>query len=320
MKNSRKILSVVIFFLFCVSFVSFAQVPRLINYQGRLTDSSNKPLEGAYNLTFRIYDAEIAGNLLWEEVHPGVVVEKGIFSILLGSINVEDFGNLSFDKPYWLAIKVGDDPEMQPRQMIASGAYAIRSETAEIADNALNTQKIKGKDVSSPTAEDNDKFLQYDQTSEKFKLTEVDIPPTLSSLVFSFVGCSDAKSSTTGGQGYGYFFGYYRPVSGNLTPNTQEAGWHSNGEYRTVLQTKIKKTKGMSKIRVHTYLVGGSGIRISVNADGFSSFSLSGTSTGTATKQWVEGVMDVSSLTDNQVYDVAISLNGTMYHLIGLAE
>jgi len=106
---------------------TFAEIPHLINYQGRLTDTVGIPLNGSYNLTFRIYDAETAGNLLWEETQTGIVINKGIFAVLLGSVTNL---NLSFDKPYFLEIKVGNEV-MSPRQRIASGAYALRSEKAE---------------------------------------------------------------------------------------------------------------------------------------------------------------------------------------------
>lgn len=106
-----------------------AAVPHLINYQGRLTDTSGTPLNGSYNLTFRIYDTESAGNLLWEEAQSGVVIQKGIFSVLLGSVTNL---NLTFDKPYWLEIKVGSEV-MSPRQRIASVGYAFMAEKAEEA-------------------------------------------------------------------------------------------------------------------------------------------------------------------------------------------
>jgi microcystin-dependent protein len=104
--------------------ISYAAVPHLINYQGRLTDTSGQPLEGTHSLTFRIYDAEAAGNLLWEEIQPAVVVQKGLFNALLGSVT--DL-NLTFDKVYFLEIKVGSEV-MNPRQRMSSCAYAMRSE------------------------------------------------------------------------------------------------------------------------------------------------------------------------------------------------
>jgi hypothetical protein len=127
MKTLTKII-LVVFFLFSVLYslysVANAAVPHLINYQGRLTDSSGKPLEGTHNLTFRIYDAETAGNLLWQETYQNINIQKGIFSIMLGSVTNLD---LPFDKPYWLEIKVNDEV-MSPRQRIASSGYAYMAE------------------------------------------------------------------------------------------------------------------------------------------------------------------------------------------------
>jgi len=102
-----------------------AAVPHRINYQGRLTDTSGAPLNGTYKLTFRIYDDENAGNLLWEEIYSAASIQKGIFSVMLGSVTNLD---LAFNKPYFLAIQVGDDEPMKPRQRITSSGYAYMSE------------------------------------------------------------------------------------------------------------------------------------------------------------------------------------------------
>ena len=133
---------IAVFFLFSVFFLppsifhfpssaAYAEVPHLINYQGRLTDTGGVPLNGSYNLTFRIYDAETAGNLLWEETQTGVVINKGIFAVLLGSVTNL---NIAFDKPYFLEIKVGNEV-MSPRQRITSAGYAVRAETAQDSEN-----------------------------------------------------------------------------------------------------------------------------------------------------------------------------------------
>jgi hypothetical protein len=120
----------------------YAAVPHLISYQGKLTNPDGVALEGAYDLTFRIYDAETAGNLLWQETQAGVVVTKGLFSVNLGSVTAL---GLAFDKQYFLEIKVGTEV-MTPRQRITSAGYAIRSETAE---NALT---VGGYAVSATPA------------------------------------------------------------------------------------------------------------------------------------------------------------------------
>ena len=116
----------ILFFLFiftCLLFTSsYAQIPHLINYQGKLTDTQGKPVpDGTHSITFRIYDADSAGNLLWQETQ-NLLITKGIFSCMLGGVTNLD---LPFDKPYWLAIKVGSESEMTPRQQIASVGYTI---------------------------------------------------------------------------------------------------------------------------------------------------------------------------------------------------
>ena len=128
----RKLILVsVLLFLICGLWVfSHAAVPHLINYQGRLTDKSSTPLNGLYNITFRIYDAEAAGNLLWQGTYNSVSITKGIFNILLGDASDTgfNFSELAFDKPYWLEIKVGTDAPMTPRQRITASGYAISAE------------------------------------------------------------------------------------------------------------------------------------------------------------------------------------------------
>jgi len=121
--------SLLLYFLLLSS--SYAQIPHLINYQGKLTDTDGNPVaDGNHSVTFRIYDAASGGALLWEETQ-SILVQKGIFSCLLGGVTNLD---IAFDKPYWLAIKVGSDAEMVPRQQISASGYALRSETAEKVD------------------------------------------------------------------------------------------------------------------------------------------------------------------------------------------
>lgn len=138
MKNLKKslVLTVIVLLLFVANVC--AAVPHLINYQGQLTDKDSKPLDGTYALTFKVYDAESGGNLLSEELFSSMRVEKGVFSVLLGSGTAQAslplIGALPFDKPYFLEIKVGDEI-IAPRQRITSTGYALKAEKAEIADS-----------------------------------------------------------------------------------------------------------------------------------------------------------------------------------------
>lgn len=104
---------------------SGAQIPRLISYQGILLGSNEQPVpEGHYKLTFNIYDD--SNILLWKEVHNQVFVGGGMFNVLLGSVNPFTV-NMPFNRPYFLGIQVGNDPELQQRIPLTSTPYSFSS-------------------------------------------------------------------------------------------------------------------------------------------------------------------------------------------------
>ena len=64
---------------------AFAQVPSLINYQGRLTDANGDPVTGSKNFSISIYDAATAGNLLYTESIGAVTLDSsGVYSFQFG--------------------------------------------------------------------------------------------------------------------------------------------------------------------------------------------------------------------------------------------
>lgn len=64
---------------------TFAQVPSLINYQGRLTDANGDPVTGSKNFSISIYDAATGGNLLYTETIGAVTLDaNGIYSFQFG--------------------------------------------------------------------------------------------------------------------------------------------------------------------------------------------------------------------------------------------
>jgi hypothetical protein len=63
-----------------------AQVPSLINYQGRLTDASGAPVTGSKNFSISIYDAATEGNLLYNETIGAVTLDaNGVYNFQFGS-------------------------------------------------------------------------------------------------------------------------------------------------------------------------------------------------------------------------------------------
>jgi len=62
-----------------------AQVPSLINYQGRLTDGAGNAITGNRTMAVRIYDAASGGNMTYEESIGTVAVTNGTYSFRFGS-------------------------------------------------------------------------------------------------------------------------------------------------------------------------------------------------------------------------------------------
>jgi len=132
--------------------LSHAEVPKLINYQGHLTDKGGNPLTGNVDIVFRIYSTESGGTALWTEIQNNVTVKNGIFNVLLGSATVGGIPESIFDSPdRWLGVAVEGDSEMSPRQRLVSVPYAYKAGQADTipSGNLMNVQQANGTtDVS----------------------------------------------------------------------------------------------------------------------------------------------------------------------------
>jgi hypothetical protein len=128
------LLSVLLAVLIC-SQISYAQIPRMLSYQGVLTDSLGNPKpDGTYSLTFRLYDVESDGTALWTEAKT-LSVERGLFSTNLGDQVVFD-PSVKFDRQYWLSVQVGSGAELSPRIVLSAVGYSLNSEKADTAQYA----------------------------------------------------------------------------------------------------------------------------------------------------------------------------------------
>ena len=138
------------------------QSPGTINIQGILTQASGQPVpDGQYMLTFRIYTSTQDVSALWEEKQENLQVQTGVFSTILGKINPL---NLPFDKPYFIGIRTGQEPEMTPRIEMTSTPYSLMAKNVEnnsissekIQQNAVTIEKISSPLISSLNGVSND--------------------------------------------------------------------------------------------------------------------------------------------------------------------
>ena len=142
MIKAKNLLTLMLTFLLIVASVSVqADVPQVINYQGRLTDGAGDPvIDGLHLLKFRLYNFSSGGTTLWNSEYRAIQVTDGFFSYLIGdTIPIPNTVFANYDA-VWLGLQVGADPEMSPRTRIATVGYAYRalhSDSARIADDAL---------------------------------------------------------------------------------------------------------------------------------------------------------------------------------------
>ena len=135
---SRFILLVTLIIVVFLASLCLAGIPKLINYQGMLTqsDGTTPVTNGNYPILFGIYNTSSGGSALWSHTY-NVSVTHGLFNVILGDSGAPI--NLPFDTTYWLGIKVGADLELSPRIRLTSVGYAYR---AMAADSAVTSAKI----------------------------------------------------------------------------------------------------------------------------------------------------------------------------------
>lgn len=131
--KSVKILLACLVAILVFSTLAYAEVPKMINYQGKITTPQGALISDTFSMVFSIYTDSTGGTPLWTETQPSVKVEYGVFSVLLGSVN--PIPATVFDgNTRYLGLKVGSDNEMAPRKAIVSVGYAYHSLHSDTAD------------------------------------------------------------------------------------------------------------------------------------------------------------------------------------------
>lgn len=118
-----------------------AVIPRSINLQGRLADSSGTPLSGQFPMKFVIWEAPSSGVICGGNSETAtstlVSANSGLFSVAIDMTVADTIGNCHFDRPYWLEIKVARTDasgailnweSMSPRIALTAAPYAFNSE------------------------------------------------------------------------------------------------------------------------------------------------------------------------------------------------
>ncbi|MDH5406417.1 MAG: hypothetical protein OEX80_07750 [Candidatus Aminicenantes bacterium] len=152
----RRLLTSAIFVVFCfLTVVILAQVPQLLNYQGRLTDDKGIPIITATTVRFSLYQGGDAatpgsGTLCYQEDASVTPDDNGVFSHLIGSgaviYGALDSTVFQTADPVFLEIAIdpsGANETLLPRKQIVTVGYSFKSELADDADT------VDGQDASA---------------------------------------------------------------------------------------------------------------------------------------------------------------------------
>jgi hypothetical protein len=171
--------------------ISFADIPKIINYQGRVTDNSGTPVpDGIYDMVFSIWPSESGGGFepLWQSGTHNVEVTDGIFNTLLGTVGVTPL-DLEFAQDLWLEVTIEGETQT-PRQRFGSVGYAYMAsglvagtEVSGSVETGTNAA-IKGTNTATVPLT----YGLYGETSSPWG-----------------VGCYGSAPTTTGASSYGVY-------------------------------------------------------------------------------------------------------------------
>jgi hypothetical protein len=136
----RTVLGVLLLLVIFSSDSLFAQVPDRLSYQGMLTGVAGEAVEdGVYPMHFKLYGDSDPSLPLWFETQE-VTVVKGIFSVILGTVNPLA---LPFDGQYYIGIAVGEGSELSPRIALTSSAYSFRTRSVDDGEVVKSINELR---------------------------------------------------------------------------------------------------------------------------------------------------------------------------------
>jgi hypothetical protein len=130
--------------------VAHAQVPRTINFQGRLANKSLQPVTGTYSITVSLWTTSAVGTgtSCFSEVS-SVAVNSGLFNIVIGGATSGGIATAcDFSVPYYLQLQVAGDTAMSPRVPLSAAPYALNADRLDnLEATAFQQQNATTGDV-----------------------------------------------------------------------------------------------------------------------------------------------------------------------------
>ena len=156
-----------------------AQVPSLINYQGRLTDAQGQPVSGNRTMAVRIYDAASAGNMTYEQSIGTVAVGNGTYSFQFGAGGNGIVSALSGQD--YLALTVNGTEESTRTRLLAV-PFALKAKESADAQALAATVALLGSGVSSLETQASSIALELDGFGQNLTAFDTQISSTSGNL------------------------------------------------------------------------------------------------------------------------------------------
>ncbi len=143
--------------------ITFADVPKIVNYQGKLVDASGLPQESPVSMGFSLWNNATAGDSLWGQTFASVDPQHGIFAVELDFSSgwSATYGISDMDAgDTWIQVRV-DGVTLLPREILASSFHAFN-----VADGSVTESKLKM--TVGATAFEDGHLLSYDDLTGGF--------------------------------------------------------------------------------------------------------------------------------------------------------
>lgn len=116
--------------------------------QGVLRDPLGKTVaDGAYAMTFRLYEVETSGAPIWEETQGSVPVLHGVYNAELGA--VVSLSPVPFNTTYWMGLSIEGGVELEPRMKLLKTPAAM---SVLGTDNVFPSRGSVGVGTPAPDA------------------------------------------------------------------------------------------------------------------------------------------------------------------------
>ncbi len=173
----KTLFSVIIITLAVAIGLSAEAIPRVIAYQGKVTDIGGVGVNDTLPIQFGLYEVETGGVAVWTETHPSIPIVRGLFDVDLGSVTPL---NLEFDVLYYLEVTI-DGHVLEPRVTFRASPYSFRSIYADTALYAIYADSSAGggggfmqDDVDVPLTSPGDFGIVFGETEVHGALVDLD--------------------------------------------------------------------------------------------------------------------------------------------------